>query len=167
MNVVTVGLFLLLACGRFASAQEEGNDSTRAGNDSAFHALQRRGRQAMGVDQYTSAHRFESLPNGGRIELQREMDDSAGVARIRQHLKEIVVAFRSGDFRIPGAVHAMTVPGTGEMRSRRLAIRYEFHELPRGGEVRIETADPEAIRAVHQFLAFQRSDHRTEEVHQH
>jgi hypothetical protein len=46
------------------------------------------------------------------------------------------------------------------MAARRRAIRYEFRELPRGGEVRITTSDPAALRAVHEFLAFQRSDHR-------
>lgn len=43
------------------------------------------------------------------------------------------------------------------------AITYEFVELPRGGEVRMRTSDEEALRAIHEFLAFQRSDHRTED----
>jgi hypothetical protein len=136
-----------------------------AQHDTAFQALQARGKVAMGVDQYTSAHRFEPLPDGGRIELQRQVDDSAGVAQIRKHLREIASAFRAGDFRIPGMVHDMAVPGTGVMTAKRQFIRYEFHELPRGGEVRIVTTDPEAIRAVHDFLAFQRQDHRTGEGH--
>jgi hypothetical protein len=136
-------------------------------SDSSYRALQDRGRQAMGVDQYTSAHQFESLANGGRIELQRQEEDSAGVAQIRRHLQEIVLAFRRGDFRTPAMVHAMKVPGTEVMTARKDRIRYEFHELPRGGEVRIVTEDPEAVLAVHEFLAFQRVDHRTGESHQH
>ena len=40
------------------------------------------------------------------------------------------------------------------------AIAYAYRALPGGGEVRIATADPEAVRAVHAFLAFQRADHR-------
>jgi hypothetical protein len=48
------------------------------------------------------------------------------------------------------------------MRARRRAIRYAFRALPRGGEVRITTGDARALRAVHEFLAFQRVDHRTE-----
>jgi hypothetical protein len=43
----------------------------------------------MGVDQYTSVHRFDALPDGGRIELQRAHDDSAGVAQIREHLRQV------------------------------------------------------------------------------
>ena len=160
-------MLVLLAFGRVASAQNAGQDSVKARQDSAFHALQSRGREAMGVDQYTSAHRFEALPDGGRIELQRQTEDSAGVVQIRKHLKEITVAFQAGDFRTPALVHDMKVPGTDVMAAKKGAIRYEFRELPRGGEVRIVTSDPEAVRAVHDFLAFQRTDHRTGEGHQH
>jgi TusA-related sulfurtransferase len=48
------------------------------------------------------------------------------------------------------------------MGERPRHIRYEFRERPRGGEVRIVTTDPAAVRAVHEFLAFQRREHRTE-----
>lgn len=166
MKAATVAL-ALLAFARVAGAQHAGHDSAKAGNDSAFRSLQNRGRSAMGVDQYTSAHRFEALPNGGRIELQRETEDSAGIEQIRKHLKEITVAFQAGDFRTPAFVHAMKVPGTDVMAAKKGMIRYEFRDLPRGGEVRIVTTDPEAVRAVHDFLAFQRTDHRTGEGHRH
>ncbi len=128
--------------------------------DSAFAELQERGRSAMGVDQYTSTHQFDALPDGGRIELQRDVDDSAGVAQIRRHLQEIARAFASGDFSTPGVVHAQEVPGTSVMTARRAAITYTYRELPRGGEVRIVTRDPDAVAAIHDFLAFQRQDHR-------
>src|SRR5271170_8527699 len=60
----------------------QAHDSSMA-RDSAYHAMQARGAQAMGVDQYTSTHHFTDLPDGGRIELERNADDSAGVAMIR------------------------------------------------------------------------------------
>jgi hypothetical protein len=167
MKTVTVLVILLGAAAPAAQAQHAGHDSASAAKDSAFHQLQQRGREAMGVDQYTSAHRFEPLPDGGRIELQRQVEDSAGVAQIRRHLREIAAAFQAGDFRTPDMVHAMAVPGTDVMAAKKDAIRYQFRELPRGGEVRIETRDPEAVAAVHRFLAFQNSDHRTGESHQH
>jgi hypothetical protein len=130
--------------------------------DSAFSALQARGAhpRAMGVDQYTSGHRFDALPDGGRIELQRQVDDSAGIAQIRSHLREIAAAFARGDFRTPAFVHMRPVPGTPVMAARRAAITYTVRDLPRGGEVRITTRDPEALAAVHAFVAFQRQDHR-------
>ena len=140
-----------------------------AGGDSAFMALQERGRAAMGVDQHTSTHRFDSLADGGRIELQRDADDPGGVETIRAHLRAIATAFAAGDFTTPAFVHLREVPGAAVMAAKRGAIAYAYHDLPRGGEVRIRTADPEALRAVHEFLAFQRHDHRAggEGGHEH
>jgi hypothetical protein len=129
-------------------------------HDSAFTALQERGRTVMGVDQYTSTHRFDDLPNGGRIELQRDGSDSAGVRAIRVHLAQIARAFAAGDFTLPGMVHARDVPGTRTLTARRESIVYEFRPLPGGGEVRITTSDPDARKAIHTFLAFQRREHR-------
>jgi hypothetical protein len=132
-----------------------------ATNDSAFRALQQRGRGTMGVDQYASRHRFEDLRDGGRIELQMREADSAAVAQIRVHLREIERDFRAGRFTTPEATHAMTVPGTEVMARKGDRITYTYRELPKGGEVRIRTRDPEALAAIREFLAFQRSDHRT------
>ena len=133
-----------------------------AGGDSAFAAVQARGKAAMGVDQYTSQHRFDDLADGGRIELQRDPADTAGVRTIREHLRGIARAFAEGDFETPGFVHDREVPGVRVMSARRDRIRYEFRPLAGGGEVRITTHDPDAVAAVHQFLAFQRMDHHVE-----
>jgi len=135
---------------------------TTTGRDSAYHSMQARGAQAMGVDQFTSTHHFTDLPDGGRIELERNVDDSAGVAMIRHHLRMIAQAFGSGDFSTPMFVHMRNVPGTATMAAKRNAITYTVTDLPRGGAVRITTRDPGAIAAVHQFLAFQRCDHRAQ-----
>ena len=115
---------------------------------------------AMGVDQYTSSHIFESLPDGGRIVLQRDSVDSAGTATIRAHMSDIAARFSKGDFTIPGMVHAQEVPGTKVMAARASRIRYIADTLPRGGQVRVTTTDSAAIAAIHEFLAFQRMDHR-------
>jgi hypothetical protein len=139
----------------------KGSAHAMHGADTAFAAMQQRGKQAMGVDQYTSTHHFDALPDGGRIELQRDVDDSAGVMQIRAHLQEIVKAFGSGDFNTPAVVHMQEVPGTKVMAAKHAAITYTYRELPRGGEVRIQTNDAEAVAAIHEFLAFQRKDHRT------
>jgi uncharacterized protein YjhX (UPF0386 family) len=128
--------------------------------DTAFASLQERGKSAMGVDQYSSTHRFEPLADGGRIELQRDSADNADIEQIRRHLRDIAGAFQQGNFDTPMMVHAQNVPGTDVMRAKRERIRYEFRPLPRGGEVRITSTDSGAISAVHQFLAFQRQEHR-------
>lgn len=152
---LAIPLLLGAACAP-ASAPADGASPA----DPAFAALQERGREAMGVDQYTSTHLFDALPDGGRIELQRDSDDPEGVATIRQHLKGIAAAFAAGDFSTPAFVHMRAMPGTAEMAERREAITYTYRDLPRGAEVRITTRDPEALRAVHAFMAAQRGDHR-------
>ncbi len=128
--------------------------------DSAFAAMQARGELVMGVNQYTSGHVFEDLPDGGRIVLERDTgSDTAGVAQIRQHMRDIVAAFDAGDFTKPFQVHAGAVPGTSVMAARRSTIAYQEIDRPRGGEVRIRTTDSGAVAAVHEFLAFQRRAH--------
>jgi hypothetical protein len=131
-----------------------------AQQDSSYAAMQARGHMAMGVDQYSSWHHFDPLPDGGRISLQRDSLDSTGVAEIRMHLQHIAMAFAQGDFDLPGFVHAQEVPGTRVMAAKRAAIRYAYHPLAGGGEVLITSADAAAVRAVHDFLAFQRKEHR-------
>ena len=131
-----------------------------ANRDENFEALQQRGQTAMGVDQYTSTHKFDDLPDGGRIELQRDAKDPRDVATIRAHLKEVMAAFEKGDFSTPGFVHAQEVPGTKTMAAKRSVIRYSYSDLPQGGQIRLTTTDPDALRAIHAFTAFQRKDHR-------
>ena len=114
----------------------------------------------MGVDQYTSAHVFEDLPDGGRIVLQRaDSTDTADIAAIRNHLHTIAAAFARGDFALPGQVHDQVVPGTAVMSTAATRIEYHASDLPRGGQVRIVTGDTAALTAIHTFLAFQRREH--------
>src|SRR3954470_11198695 len=90
--------------------------------DTTFKSMQSRGQMVMGVDQYTSTHRFEDLPDGGRIELQGDQPDSAGVQVIREHLRVIAEALAKGDFAAPALVHAGQVPGARTMAERHRAI---------------------------------------------
>jgi hypothetical protein len=128
--------------------------------DSAFTALQQRGKMAMGVDQYASAHKFDVLPNGGRIALEMKDSDPLAIAQIRAHLKLIQHAFQAGDFSTPEFVHMRAMPGTDVMSRNKALIGYTYADLPRGGEVRITTTDPESLAAIQQFLGAQRGDHR-------
>jgi hypothetical protein len=123
-------------------------------------ALQERGKHAMGVDQYTSAHKFDIYPDGGRIELVRgDARDTASVAQIRRHLREIKAAFERGDFSTPEFVHMRDVPGTKVMAARRSLITYEVHDIPGGAELHLRTKDAAALAAIHDFMNFQRMDH--------
>lgn len=150
--VLTLGL--VAGCSRQSDTQVDGDDSS-------FVLLQQRGEKAMGVDQYTSQHVFEPLSDGGRIVLQRKERDSIGEAEIRTHMRTISKAFSAGDFAVPGFVHATSdVPGTAVMRRLKGEITYTPRDLPAGAEVVISTRNPEAVAAIHDFLAFQRMDHR-------
>jgi hypothetical protein len=164
-RLVALVLIAAVACTR----ADEGKTRSNSGFtelrklDSSFGALQQRGETAMGVNQYTSQHIFESLPTGGRIVLQRKESDSVGEAAIREHMRAISRAFASGDFAIPGFVHATReVPGTALMKQLKTEITYTPRDLPGGAEVVISTKNPKAVSAIHDFLAFQRMDHRTE-----
>lgn len=127
--------------------------------DSAYKAMKARGAGAMGVDQDRSTHRFTSLPDGGRIELIANDDDSTATAAIRKHFADIEKAFAEGDFTIPMAVHAQEVPGTDVMKARTGAITYRMRDVPRGAQLRITSKDKAAIAAIHRFLLFQRTEH--------
>jgi hypothetical protein len=129
-------------------------------SDSAFVAMQSRGEMVMTVDQYTSRHIFEDLPDGGRIVLDRDAgSDTAGITRIREHMRGIAASFEAGDFTKPFQVHAEAVLGASEMAARRSRISYQEVDRPRGAEVRIRSTDSAAIAAVHEFLAYQRRAH--------
>lgn len=149
----------VLVVGLCATVNAQSAKTAAKKRDTSFAAMQSRGKEAMGVDQYTSTHKFDSFADGGRIELQRNADDSAGVAAIRAHIRDIAQAFKSGDFSTPEFVHMQTVPGTKEMAAMRSRIAYTVHDLPRGAELRISTKDTVALKAIHEFLAFQRGEH--------
>lgn len=143
---------LIVACTKTKATQTD---------DSAFAQLQQRGETAMGVNQYTSQHVFEPLPDGGRIVLQRKENDPAGEATIRAHMRTIAASFSKGDFALPDFVHATAeVPGTATMKRLHNEITYTPRDLAGGGEVVIHTRNPDAVAAIHEFLAFQRMDHR-------
>lgn len=161
MRVSSLLLLAVLA----VACRSERRDSGRVAGDSGFAGVQSRGQVAMGVNQYTSTHLFTPLPDGGRIELQRNGTDSAGAEQIRRHMAMIARQFSAGDFQLPGFVHDRDVPGTSVMTAKRSAITYTVESLPRGAALRLTTADPSAVAAIHDFLAFQRQDHHAGASH--
>jgi hypothetical protein len=69
--------------------------------------------------------------------------------------------FASGDFNAPMLVHDKVPPGVPVLERLKAEVKYEFQKTDRGGSVRISTANPEALKALHEFLRFQIEDHRT------
>jgi hypothetical protein len=162
-------ILLFLLAPTLAQAQSSAPPDPRA--DSAFAAMQQRGAMVMGVDQTASEHFFEDRASGGRILFRmRDTTDVTGAATIRQHLRSIADSFAAGSFRDPASVHGVIVPGTETMGRLRNRIQYLMSEAAGGGELAISSTDSAAVAAIHEFLAFQRLDHRAaghEHSHQH
>jgi hypothetical protein len=163
-----VALLTISSCAQKQATPGAGDSATLhqmhhpAANDSAFAALQQRGKTAMGVDQYASRHQFEALPDGGRIVLQQPGGDSGAVRTIRAHMQDIARDFSAGNFTTPMFVHdSANVPGTRVLAAKRGVIRYVYRPLPDGAELRIYTNDADALKGIEEFMAFQRRDHRT------
>ncbi len=125
-------------------------------------ALDQRGDKVMGFGHTRTRHHFLIERDGGVIQV--EANDPADVQsrnQIRSHLAQVAEAFSRGDFAMPKAIHDRVLPGVPEMTRLKDAISYRYEEMERGGRVRITTADPAALEAVHSFLHAQIQDHRT------
>lgn len=121
-----------------------------------------RGAQVMGFDQDKTAHHFLLYSDGGAIDVSvKDGSDKTNRDAIRAHLPHIAKLFADGNFDAPLAVHATTVPGTPAMAARKDRITWKYTETPNGGRVDISTTDAEALAAVHTFLRFQITDHKT------
>jgi len=132
--------------------------------DKGLHhaAVDMRGDEAMGFPHDKTTHHFRLYPDGGAIDVTvNDSKDSQNTQAIRSHLTHIVTMFSAGEFSVPMFVHDQMPPGVPVMKEKRAEISYTFEELPTGGRVRIKTTDPAALKAIHDFLRFQISDHHT------
>jgi hypothetical protein len=127
MRLAPLGVVLLLAtaCSGTRATDAATRRRAAAERDGAFAGVQARGEHAMGVDQYTSTHVFEPLPDGGRIALQRDAPDSTGAVQIRQHMQRIATPFKPATFRSQASSMRRTSPvrRSWPPSGRRLPIR--------------------------------------------
>lgn len=121
-----------------------------------------RGDKVMGFSHEKTTHHFRLYSDGGAIEAEADdAKDPASRDQIRFHFEHIVTMFAAGDFSAPMLIHAQNPPGSEAMKRLRNAIEYKLDSTEKGARIRITTKDPEALRAVHEFLRFQISDHQT------
>jgi hypothetical protein len=125
-------------------------------------AMNHRGETGMGFSQTETAHHFFLTVDGGIIQVEAKgTDDATNPDNIRMHLHHIARAFKSGDFDIPMFVHDKTPPGVPLMRQHSKEIRYAVEDTPNGGRVVLRTNDKDALAAIHDFLRFQITEHKT------
>ena len=87
--------------------------------------------------------------------------DTESRDEIRQHLTHIAGMFSAGNFEAPMFIHDQVPPGVPVMERLKTQITYKFELLEHGGQVRIVTKNLEGVKAVHEFLRFQITDHKT------
>lgn len=125
-------------------------------------ALDERGDRVMGFGHTRTTHHFLLEKEGGVIQVEvNDPKDAGSLGQIRSHLAQIAEAFSRGDFSMPKEIHSRVLPGVPEMTELKDEISYRYEETERGGQVRIRTANAEALAAVHEFLRAQIEDHRT------
>jgi hypothetical protein len=121
-----------------------------------------RGDEAMGFPHAKTTHHFRLFKDGGAIEVEsNDPNDTKSRDDIRMHLEHISRAFAAGNFNIPMFIHATSPPGAATMAELRDQIRYQYQETDSGARVRIRTANSRGVKAIHDFLRFQISDHQT------
>ena len=124
--------------------------------------VDKRGDEAMGFNHMDNAHHFLMFKDGGAIQvIPKNLSDKDNLKTVRDHLKMIAGMFSDGNFKLPMFIHDTTVPGTQTMIKLKSDISYKYEELPDGAQVRITTANPTALKAIHNFIRFQVKDHRT------
>jgi hypothetical protein len=127
-----------------------------------YEDVNKHGDMAMGFSHLQTTHHFVLTPSGGFIEVQtNDPKDTTSRDQIRTHLRHIAKAFKDGDFSSPEMTHSRVPPGVPNMQRLKGDIEYKYAETKTGGKVLISTKDPEALKAIHEFLRFQIEDHRT------
>ena len=119
--------------------------------------------QTMGFDMDKTAHHFSLFEDGGAIAVSvKDKSDKTNLDAIRQHLSHITMMFGEGHFEMPMEVHeTKEMPGIADLAKMKDKIKYTYAETSTGGRVDIVTKDKDALAAVHAFLKYQITDHKT------
>jgi len=148
-------------CPMHAQSQSS-QDQHHQGQDQHHQGVVKRGDEVMGFSHEKTTHHFRLYADGGAIEAEaKDAPDIASRDQIRSHFGHIVTMFAAGDFSAPMLIHEQNPPGSEAMKRLRKAIEYKLESTENGARIRITTKDPDALRAVHEFLRFQISDHQT------
>ena len=153
----------LLAAGVVAVASAAARQTSATTGQDPHAGMNQRGAMVMGFDQEKTTHHFYLYADGGAVDVSvKDAADATNRDAIRSHLPHIAMLFGQGNFDAPMLVHdSKNVPGTATMTKLKDKIAYKYAETPKGGRVDITATDSTALKAVHEFMKFQITDHKT------
>ncbi|HEX5187422.1 MAG TPA: hypothetical protein VFV86_11085 [Nitrososphaeraceae archaeon] len=126
----------------------------------ASTSMLERGDVAMGFNQSKISHQFKSTSSGGEIWITAlNNSDIETIKQIKNHISVIQKEFSSGNFTKPFYIHVKDVPGTKIMSEKKDLIDYSINEIDNGATLILEAKDKELLDAIHQFMAFQGTEH--------
>ena len=158
---ITIIVVVALSAALALAQQPRTADQQQTKHDS-MEAMNERGDTVMGFDHLKTTHHFLLKSDGGLIKIEaNDVNDKESRDQIRGHLRHIAKMFSEGNFSAPMLIHAQNPPGTALMKELKERIKYEFGESERGAQIRISTSDPNALKAIYDFLRFQIKEHMT------
>ena len=154
----TKAIFAILVLASAIQAQQANTQTP----EQQHAAMMKRGDAGMGFSHDKTTHHFVLRKDGGAIQVSvNDPKDDASRDQIRMHLSHIAKMFSEGNFNTPMFIHDTTPPGVPTMEKLHSEIHYEYQQTDSGAKIMIETANPKALQAVHEFLRFQIGDHQT------
>jgi hypothetical protein len=153
---------LILAIAALVIVNAQQQQPKKDMSDMAHEQMNKRGDHVMGFDHTRTTHHFLLQEAGGSIEITaNNADDVETSKQIRMHLGHIAHMFAEGNFNAPMIIHEQIPPGVPVMQELKGEIKYDFEEIDRGAAVRISTKNPDALKAIQDFLRFQIKEHQT------
>jgi hypothetical protein len=161
MKPIATPILLLMLAAAPAFALEPA-DATR------LDAVAERGRHGMPFSLEKTTHVFTQTDTGGvQKVIAKDPKDAEQIRLIREHLRELAGEFARGDFSRPALIHGEAMPGLKEMKAAAGRIRYDYRDLPDGGQVDYVSQDPALIGAIHRYFDAQLRDHARHAVPRH
>jgi hypothetical protein len=142
------------------SSKPTGATTTMNMNSSSMYSMLQRGNIAMGFNQSKIMHNFIATPTVGEIMIvAQNSNDNNTIKQIKNHVVNIQKDFSEGNFTKPFFIHAQQIPGTKLMAERKDLIIYKIRQINNGSILLINTNDKQLLLAIHQFIAFQSTQH--------
>jgi hypothetical protein len=95
------------------------------------------------------------------VKLTHQLRHEVAGAPAHQHVVSAAAPPRPVTHHAVGDMSTLFVPGAATMSRLKTAIRYRYEETTRGGRIAITTANADAVAAIHEFLRYQITEHRT------